>query len=483
MRPQSFFRNLLLLIFLNLLIKPFWLLGIDRTVQNITGPEAYGLYYALFSLSFYTQILLDPGLHTFNNREIAGNPLLLSKYLASFVPLKIILSGIYLGATLLGGVILGYNSYAIYLLFWIAIIQVLSSLLLYFRSNLAGLHLFRTDSVFSVLDRTLMILICGILIWGPVLDTFHIEWFVYAQAAALAMSCIAAAIVVSRKSSLSHFPGVRFIMLWVVLRKSYPYALLALLMTLYSRTDSLMLERLLPDGSYQAGIYASGYRLMEAANMIAFLFATLLLPLFARRIARKESVGDISQPSMKLLMVPALALTLGSFFFREEIMNLLYTDTTAYSGWVFGWLMLSFPMQCMIYIYGTLLTANGSMRFLNKISLISVLTNIALNFILIPQYEAPGAVMATVVTQSATAIGITLYAHKIFDLRWPVGDLWRFGLFLAVILPAFALGQLLQWHWAVNLTVLMFFTFTFAVIIGLLKPRWLAAAIHQRTEV
>jgi O-antigen/teichoic acid export membrane protein len=42
-----------------------------------------------------------------------------------------------------------------------------------------------------------------------------------------------------------------------------------------------MLERMLEDGKTQAGIYANGFRFFEAANNIAFLFASLLLPLFS----------------------------------------------------------------------------------------------------------------------------------------------------------------------------------------------------------
>jgi hypothetical protein len=41
---------------------------------------------------------------------------------------------------------------------------------------------------------------------------------------------------------------------------------------------------MLPDGKIQSSIYASAYRLLDAANMIAYLFAGLLLPLFARML-------------------------------------------------------------------------------------------------------------------------------------------------------------------------------------------------------
>ena len=34
---KKFLKNIALVLFLNLLIKPFWILGIDRSVQNVVG--------------------------------------------------------------------------------------------------------------------------------------------------------------------------------------------------------------------------------------------------------------------------------------------------------------------------------------------------------------------------------------------------------------------------------------------------------------
>ena len=46
--------------------------------------------------------------------------------------------------------------------------------------------------------------------------------------------------------------------------------------------DSIMLERMIDDNAMQAGIYAQAYRFFEASNMLAYLFAALLLPIFSR---------------------------------------------------------------------------------------------------------------------------------------------------------------------------------------------------------
>ena len=57
----------------NLIVKPFWILGIEVGVQNAVGNAAYGFYYALFSFSYIFNILLDLGVK--HLRLLTNNPM------------------------------------------------------------------------------------------------------------------------------------------------------------------------------------------------------------------------------------------------------------------------------------------------------------------------------------------------------------------------------------------------------------------------
>src|SRR6186997_875937 len=106
---RKFVTNLALVLFLNLLIKVYWLLGIEVAVQNAVKPELYGFYYAIFSFSFLFNILLDLGITTFNNKNISQNNHLLSKHLSSIILLRILLAGIFVIVTCVGGMLIGYT--------------------------------------------------------------------------------------------------------------------------------------------------------------------------------------------------------------------------------------------------------------------------------------------------------------------------------------------------------------------------------------
>lgn len=409
--------NLSLLVLLNLLIKPFWIFGIDRTVQNVVGAEEYGLYFSLFNFSLLFNMLLDLGITNYNNRNIAQNQQLLSKSLSNIIGLRLILGVLYAVVTIIAGFIIGYDWRQFHLLFFLILNQFIASFILYLRSNLSGLHYFKTDSIISVLDRSLMIIICSVLLWGGVTHThFKIEWFVYAQTAAYLFTVLITFILVYSKADLLklNFDRRYFI---ATLKKSYPYALLALFMIFYYRVDSVMLERMLPNGKEQAGIYAQGFRILDASAMFAFLFAVLLLPIFSRMIKQKESVNQLTFFSFLLLMVPVLAVTFASYFYKSELMYLLYHQHVEISSAIFGVLILCLIGISSSYIFGTLLTARGNLRELNILAAGGVIMNIILNLILIPKYYAVGSAVASLITQTITAIIQILIAKKIFNFR------------------------------------------------------------------
>lgn len=88
---KKFLSNLFLLVVLNLLIKPFFILGIDAEVQNRVGEIEYGNYFALLNFSFLLNILLDLGITNYNTRNIAQHPQLIEKHFSKIFWLRMVL--------------------------------------------------------------------------------------------------------------------------------------------------------------------------------------------------------------------------------------------------------------------------------------------------------------------------------------------------------------------------------------------------------
>lgn len=396
---RKFLSNLAFLLFLNLLVKPFWIFGIDRAVQNEVGAEAYGSYFALFNFAFILNVFLDLGISNFNNRNVSQHEHLLGKYFPRIVALRLLLAVGYFIICMITATVLNYSLTQMMMLTLLCFNQFLLSSILFLRSNLAGLQLFKIDSVISVMDRLLMIVTCGwLLFFSQHSGAFQIEWFVYLQTFAYAATALVALTVILKKGgpfTLRWNPA----MLVLILKQSLPFALLILLMSIYGRVDSVLIERLLPEGKLEAGIYAQAFRLLDASNMIAYLFAVLLLPIFSRMLKLQEDIRPLSQMAAKLLLIPAVTLGVVCWHYSTDLMKLLYHAHVNESGRVLSLLMFSLIPMAGAYIVGTLLTANGNLKELNIIAFIGVLSSFALNIWLIPKMGAYGAALTCVITQ------------------------------------------------------------------------------------
>lgn len=410
---KNFITNLVLLILLNILIKPIWFFGIEVNVQNRVGNEQYGLYFSLLGFSLLFNMLLDFGITNFNNREISRHNHLVSKYFNSIVVVKLFLGILYFLVMLTGAFILGYNGSQLLLLLVLALNQFLASFLLYLRSNINGMMMFRTDSLLSVADKFLMIIVCAFLLWGIPNSNFKIEWFVYAQSLSYLIPVVLAWIVI-RKKIVFVLPRFNIRYFYIIARQSYLYAFMVLLMFLYNRSDVVILERLLPDGAAQVGIYAQSFRIVDFASNYAFLFATLLLPVFSRMLKNKEDVSDIIDVSVRMLLIPSVILTIIGFFFGTDLLDLLYNGN--HEGvLILNLLLVGFLGISTNYIFSTLLTSNGNIKTLVIISAIFFIMNIILNLLLIPRFQALGAAISFCITQLVSASVQFLLAKRLIS--------------------------------------------------------------------
>src|SRR5882724_4129125 len=112
---SRFYSSLGLLIILNMVIKPLWIFGIDRQVQNATGTAAYGNYFSLFNLSIVFSFLLDCGLTTFFNRQLASQKENIIDRAGSFLFIKLLFAFIYAGIVFSTAKIAGVDRYDILL--------------------------------------------------------------------------------------------------------------------------------------------------------------------------------------------------------------------------------------------------------------------------------------------------------------------------------------------------------------------------------
>ncbi len=480
---KKFVANLAFLLIMNLFIKSIFILGFDRAVQNEVGAASYGIYFAIFNFSFILTIILDFGITNFNNKNIAQNNHLLTKHFSGLFTLKIILAIGYIIAVAIIGLAIGYDTRLMKLL----LVQGFNMFLLFFinylRSNLAGLHLFKTDAIVSILDRTILIFLCIIMLKTGVLknpDGNGIMYFVYAQTFAYLVSAITAFIIILNKTHSFKLQW-NWVFSLMILKKSLPFAILTLLMSFYNRIDTVMIERLLPQGvgDVQSGIYAQAFRLLDAVNMIAFLTAGQLLPIFSRMLKHKESVEPLVKLISTLLLTAAIIIGISCVFYSKELMGLLYPAHVNESAKIFSLLMLSFIAVATTYIFGTLLTANGNMKQLNIMAAFGMVLNITLNLILVRQLEAFGSAISSMITQYLTAIIQVIIAQRIFKFRINYKLINTFIVFAVGVFAINYGSKLLQLNWIVSFVLMTLTCGLWAIVSGMINIKSILRTIKQ----
>jgi O-antigen/teichoic acid export membrane protein len=415
------------MVLLNLLVKPLWIFFVDRKVQLIVGDNSYGLYAALLNLTILFNILLDVGITNYNSREVAMKKTGFEVSLPNMLIAKLLLTVLYFCVIFFVAYCLHYSSESLHLLLFIGAIQFLNSMLLFLRSTISANQAFKMDSILSVADKLFMLIVCSFILYVLKTRDFTIYHYIYVQLLAYSIVIILALGYIFIYYTSFNIKAVKSASILFILKQSLPYALLVLLMGVYMRSDGILIERLLPkDGKVQTGIYMYSFRILDILNSIAVLFATMLLPMFSKLIANKYKVNELVITAMNILMPVSLSIAAFSVFYNSDIIQFLYHNSHVETDAIFTFVVFSFPAFCLVYIYSTLLTANGNINLLIRISVITAVLSLVLNYFLITQYKALGASYTLCIVEWFVALMCIVFSIKKFSFNINIKWLLKF---------------------------------------------------------
>ncbi len=465
MPNKSFGKYLAFLLFANVLIKPIYIFGIETQAQNLLGPNTWGLYFGLLNFCFLFQIILDPGIHNQNIKWVSENRGNLSVRIGQTIIMKLWLGVLFLCLLALFGTLVDYPSSYYKLLGMIAVNFFLTSLYVFLKSHFPAVGDYGKETFYSVLDKMLLILILGVQIY--VLKALSIESFILSITLANLIAILIAYTRLRGITKIEFYFSIRDAI--HILKESFGFALVGLFMSFFNRIDGVMLERILGDEAYAAGVYAAGYRLLDAANMFALLFASLLLPMFAYRLSKDGKVGELASQAAKIMLLVISMVVLSGFFYAEEIMKLLYIDYTEQYADTFRILILSFIGVGFSYIYGTLITASGKLFLFNIVLFAGICINWYLNYKWIPVETSIGAAKATLITQVSVMLLQIFIVIKNFGLKIKLKPMIT-AVFYVILVCSFAyfMAQF-DIHWIIKMGLSIIMMIIASFLMGLIR--------------
>jgi len=134
-------------------------------------------------------------------------------------------------------------------------------------------------------------------------------------------------------------------------------------------------------------------------------------------------------------------------------------------------LIFAFLFISTTYIFGTLLTANGSLKQLNILAAITVFMNIGLNLLLIPRFKAEGAAYASVASQGFFAVSQVFLARRIFNLRSDYSVIVRLFVFSVCLILSGIILVSANLSWIIGFLGLSLLGLAFSWVLRILTPK------------
>jgi O-antigen/teichoic acid export membrane protein len=358
-------------------------------VARWIGAEDVGKYVFAISLTTIISIFIDLGLSPILIRETARFKDKISEYLNAIVSLKLLLAVLSYLAAFLAVHLLGKDPMTELMVYLAGLVMIFDAFTLSFWGVFRGQQNLRYES-FSIIINQIVIIVVGL---GGLFLGFPLYILVIALLAGSFFSFLFSLYLVVTK--LHH----KFEFTWnTSLLKSLfvlalPFALAGIFTRVYSYIDQILLSTLI--GDIQLGWYSVAYKITFALQFIPSAFAASIYPAMSNYYEHaREKLVKLFEKSMYFLMIISVPLAFGVIAIADPLILSVYTEEFLHSITPLQILVSALPAIFMAFPVGAMLNACNK-QHINTVNLgITMVINIILNIILIPQFAHIGAAIA-----------------------------------------------------------------------------------------
>jgi O-antigen/teichoic acid export membrane protein len=368
---------------------------VNLAITSYLGPILFGDLSFGLSLVAILAAIGGLGLDTFIIREVIQEPSKRDEILGTSLGLRVITNGLLIPIAV-GIYLISHNvssnpgeslTLLIALLAFASFFKSFNVIDSYFQSQIQSKYVVQVQNVSLILTSIFKILII----------TFSLPLIYIVLAYVMDAIILATGLVIAYQKR-----GLK-ILNWsfnkqrakLLLKKSSPLILSAVMVTIYMKIDVVMLKSV---GSKAVGIYSSAQNLSEAWYFIPSAIVTSVFPalLNARKtdlIRYQKRLGNLYD----LLVYINIPIAIFISFFANDIIHIAYSGKYDGAG-----LMLSIHIWSGIFVFlgmasSQYLIAEGYTKISFYRTAAGAIANILLNLWLIPKYAGVGASIATLI--------------------------------------------------------------------------------------
>ena len=397
-------------------------------LANVLGTEGYGIYGFATSIVSYFILFVSFGMDVYGSREVATNKDGVEKNVSHILSLRLFLAVI---------------SYLVL----IAIVYLFfDDIVVQFAILLIGINIFSNaillNWVFQGLERMGIIAVRTILVSG--LSLVLVLLYVNSpDDTLLALGILSFSLLLnSIVMTIYYFKQIGKIKLsyssddWKRIAKgSIPIGLFSVMVSIMNNIDLSLIGALLTDFKYEAGIYNAAYKIVFLAIVPSIIIQNAFFPQLSRAVGTEDRNRLYSKYSKAIHVVGALTAFITYFYSDFLISNLLNSE---YQGSVI--LMKLFAFSIFIVFINISLSSTLVAWKMEKLviyaTIYAVVMNIIIDILLIPNYGAYGATVATILAEFTLLVALTYNLYKATNKVYIINILIVFGIGMVSILPA-----------------------------------------------
>ena len=206
------------------------------------------------------------------------------------------------------------------------------------------------------------------------------------------------------------FENFSFLVLKKLLKKSLPFLLSGIMITMYMKIDQIMIKWIL--GEESNGVYSATIRLVEVFYFLPVIIQTTYYPFILKTISNNTSTKIKMLNQYKLILIISSIITTLLVFFAKDILYILYGPESVSSTALLQVYGFSLVLIGIGTIRNHLIYYHQLSNFYLIITVVGVFINISLNLIFIPLYGLIGCAYATIISQLFVSI-ISSFFNKI----------------------------------------------------------------------
>lgn len=387
------------------------------TIAQLMGVDGYGSFMTVFSFLVFFTIINDFGINIIFARNVSQNIELFGVYFSKVLRIKLWLLIIFIVVCWFSSQFMPWTEsekdliWA--LIFYLGTYNFLDTML----ASLWAMDLQKIESRIKIANKITSAL-TGIIILYIYKSLFLA--ISIGTLSHLIFMVIAYFQIRRAKATLPTSTYPHHLIILDFLKEAFPVTLVGFFTLIYTRTDIIMLKIMRGD-VYEIGLYSAVIKVTDVMNQIPAILMMSTFPL-ANRLFTNDKIkfSLLMNKLLKWVLIYALIISIGGFFFANQIFPFLFgssfSGSTEYAV-IFFWAFIPMGLNLILLTCSVI----AGRQFWNMVIIfISLLVNVFLNITFIPEYGAIGACFATLITEFVLFIGAIsiIYSQNIFKISY-----------------------------------------------------------------